>query len=202
MYIFCVFWVPLFFLFRRSITGEGGTGGILALVLGSITAICHIFLGDIVEGGGFKFSRWLNAFVDIVALPVIIPLFVYLIFCLFKSFSGNYDFANFILLWLIPFAGIKALGWSSLRSPLLLVLVPVLWTALAVGLSLFINCILRNFRWYVVILCVIGIAVLPCTAAASYWAFFSQQTTLGYILFSVSMIPLLVSLIVDFIRAR
>jgi hypothetical protein len=202
MYIFCVFWVPMFFLFRRSIAGGGGAGGMLALIAGSIAAFIQFFLGDIVEAGEFGVSRWLSAFVDVVGLPVLIPFFAYSFFIIFKSFSGNYDFANFILIWMIPVAGLKALKWVSVRSPLVLVMVPLLWTALAMGLSLFVHCILRSFRWYVVIFSVIGIAALSFAAVTSYWALFSQQTMLGYALFAASMIPMTVSVIMDYVQAR
>ena len=193
----------MFYLFRRSIAGgAGGSGGVLAVILGSITAIFQFFWGDLVDGGGFGLSRWMSGFVDIVGLPVLLPLVVYLVLILFRSFSGNYDFANFILLWLIPVVGMKALSWNSVRSPLILIMVPLLWTSLAVGLSLFINSIIRNLRWYVIIFSGLGIIALPCMAITAYWALFSQQTMLGAILFSMTMIPMLISIILDFIQAN
>jgi len=202
MYIFSFLWVPLFYLFRRSISGAGGVGGVWALILGSVTAVFQFFLGDLVDGGGFGLSRWMSAFVDVVGLPVLIPLLVYTVFIAFRLFSGNIDFANFILIWLIPVAGVKALGWGSHRSPLLLLIVPLLWTALAVGISLFINGIIRYFRWYVVFFAGLGIIALPAAAITAYWAIFSQQTMLGYLLFSVALIPMLVSVLIDYFRAR
>ena len=202
MYIFSVLWVPLFYMFRRSISGEGGAGGVWALLFGSVTAIFQFFLGDLVDGGSFGLSRWMSGFVDIVGLPVLIPLLVYTAFIIFRLFSGNYDFANFMLLWLIPVAVLKALSWNSFSSPLLLLMVPLLWTALAVGISLFINCIISNFRWYVVIFAGLGIIALPVAAVTSYWAVFSHQNLLGYSLFSLSLIPMLVSVLIDYFRAR
>ena len=202
MFLFCIFWTPLFYLFRRSLAGEGGVGGVWALILGSLTAIFQFFLGDLVEGGGFGLSRWMSAFIDIIGLPVLIPLIVYLVFIVFRLFSGNYDFANFMLLWLIPVAGIKALGWSSLRSPLLLIIVPLLWTALAAGVSMFINCIIRYFRWYVAVFSGIGIVALFGAAITSYWAIFSQHYQLGYSLFSAVMLTMVIAVILDYVQSR
>ena len=170
--------------------------------MGSIVAIVQYFLGPLVEPGGFGLSRWMSGFVDIVGLPVLIPLFVYLLLIIFRLFSGNYDFANFIFLWLIPLSIQRALSWSSLRSPVLLIIVPLLWTALAVGVSLLVNLILQYFRWYVAVLSVLGILALFIAAITSYWALFSHQTLLGWLLFSAVMIPMLISVILDFIRSR
>jgi len=202
MYIFCVLWVPLFFLFRRSFVGDGGAGSVWALILGSITAIFQFFYGNLVDSGGFGLSRWLSSFVDIVGLPVLLPLLVYVFFIVFKSFSGKRDFANFILLWLIPVGAIKALSWGAFRSPLLLVLVPLLWTALAMGISLFINAFFSSRRWYVFVFSVLGIIALPVMAVTAYWAIFSHQILLGYSLFFLTMLPLLVSVILDYRRSK
>jgi len=124
MSLFCLLWVPLFCLFRRSISGEETPGGVWALLLGSITAIFQFSLGYLVYPGGFGFSRWLYGFVDIVSLPALVPLLVYALFCLFRVFSGSADFANFALLWLIPVAALRAISWSPYGDPLLLVMVP------------------------------------------------------------------------------
>ncbi|MDR1250539.1 MAG: hypothetical protein LBK62_00065 [Treponema sp.] len=200
MSLFCLLWVPLLYLFRHSISDEGG-GSVWALLLGSVTAIFQFFLGHLVNPGDFGFSRWLYGFVDIVSLPVLIPLAVYFLFILFRVFSGNPNFANFILLWLIPVAALRAVSWGSLNDPILLVLAPLLWTALAVGIHFFISLIIRHSRWYVVVFSGICIVGLPAAAASSYWAFFSQQPVLGYSLFAVVFIPLVVSLTLDFFHA-
>jgi hypothetical protein len=194
MDLFCLLWVPLFFLFRRSVSGGGGNGGGWALLLGSVAAIFRFFFGNLVEPGGFGFSRWMSGFVDVVGLPVLVPFVLYILLLLFRAFSGSPDFANFALLWLIPVSILRALGWSSPRSPYLLIAVPLLWTALAVGISLFIKLIAQVSRWFVTIPCVLGILVLPLVSCTAYWAFFSQKPLLGFLLFAASLIPMLVSL--------
>ena len=202
MSFFCLLWVPLLYLFRHSVAGEGGAGGVWALLLGSITAIFQFFFGNLVNPGGFGFSSWLYGIVDVVTLPVLIPFAVYLLLILFRAFSGTPDFANFILLWFIPVAALRAVSWSSLNDPILLVMAPLLWTALAVGISFFIGLIIRYFRWYVIIPSGLCIAALPLAAASSYWAFFSQQPLLGFALFAAVFTPMLISLVLNFINAE
>ncbi|MDR2479491.1 MAG: hypothetical protein LBD48_09290 [Treponema sp.] len=200
MSFFCLLWIPLFYLFRRSISpGEAG-GGVWALLLGSVTAVFQFFLGSLVTPGGFGLSRWMSGFVDIVSLPVLAPLIVYFLFILFRVFSGTADFANFALLWLIPSAAFRAISWSPLGAPVLLVLAPLLWTALAAGIPFFINCIIGHTRWYVIFPAGLCIVALPFAAATAWWAFFSQRTMLGFLLLALSLIPAVVSVTLDFLR--
>ena len=191
MTFFCLLWVPLFYLLRRSLNGEGSSGGVWALLLGSITAIIQFLLGYILSPGGFGYSRMLFGFVEIVSVPVLIPFVFFLLILIFSGFSSNIDFADFSLLWLIPVGALRALSWSSMNDPILLVMAPLLWTALAVGISFFINGMARGpFFAIVGILCIL---ILPLSAAATYWAFFSQQTLLGFLLLFVTHIPFLLS---------
>jgi hypothetical protein len=200
MVFFCLLWVPLFYLLRSSVSGGSGTGGVWALLLGSVTAIVQFFLGDIISSpGGFGFSRWLFGFVDIVSVPVLIPLVLYAFLFIFRGISGDVDFAGFALLWIIPVAALRALSWSSLHDPILLVAVPLVWTALAAGIPFFINWMIGNFRWYSAAVSILCMILLPVAAAAAYWAFFSQQTVLGFLLLFVVNIPMGISITYDII---
>ena len=190
MSFFCLLWIPFFYLLWRSFCGDNISGGVWALLLGSITAIIQFFLGNLISPGGFGFSRWLFGFVDIVSLPVLVPLFICFLMFLFRGFSGNAGFANFILLWLIPVGAFRALSWSSYSEPILLVAVPLLWTALAVGIPFFIDWMVNRSRWYIILISIFCILILPLAAASSYWAFFSQQNILGFLLLFASLVPL------------
>jgi hypothetical protein len=193
--------MPLFYLFRRSITNsEGGTGAVLALLLGSLAAIFQFFFGSLAGPGGFGFSRWISGFVDIVSLPVLVPLIVCLFFILFRLLSGPPDFVNFTLLWFIPVAALRALSWSAQNDPVLLVLVPLLWTAIALGIPFFIDLISAHSRLLVIIPAALAILAIPVLAAAVYWAFFSQKTLLGFLLFFITLAPMIVSIVLSMIK--
>ena len=200
MTIFCILWVPLFFLLRRTFTDPGGGGSVWALLLGSIIAIFQFFLGYLVSPGGFGFSRWLFGFIDIVSLPVLLPVIVYTVLIIIRGFSGETDFANFTLLWLIPVAALRGIAWSQTNDPILLVVMPLLWTSLAVGISFFIHWMANSFRWYIAVLSVPCIITLPISAATAYWAFFSQQTMLGLLFLFITSIPFGISLTLDILR--
>jgi len=191
----------LFYLLRRAVVGGNVTGGVWALLLGSITAIVQFFLGNLINPGGFGTSRWLFGFVDLISLSVLIPLFVYLLIVILliilKRFSHDADFAGFSLLWLIPVGGLRALSWSAMSDPILLVMVPVLWTAIAAGIGFFIHLIITKFKWYILLFSIPCMLVLPFAAATAYWAFFSHQMLLGYVLLAAANIPLICSFIFE-----
>ena len=185
----------MFYLFWRALRAEhSGAGGVWALLLGTAAAIVRLFLGDFVYPGGFGPSRFISACVDIVAVPAILPILVYLILVLLKALSPPYDFAGFALIWMIPAAAVRAVEWSAGGDPVQLVLVPLLWTAIAVGISFFIGLFIRFFRWYVVIPCALGILTLPLAAAASFWALYSQLFSWSLLFLGVSAIPFLLSI--------
>jgi hypothetical protein len=192
MSLFCLLWTPFFYLFRRSIPSgsEAGSGGIWALLLGSLVALLQFFLGALINPGGFGLSRWLSGCVDIVVLPALLPLLVYFVLISFHVISGKKDFTSFSLLWLIPGGALRAVSWSAQRDPILLVLVPLLWTSLAVGFPFCVGLIFRcrlRFLLFPLVLATLG---LPLLAATVYWAFFYQKLVLGYLLLLVTVIPL------------
>jgi hypothetical protein len=200
MVIFCFLWTPLFYLLWRAVTRcDAHAGGLLALLAGSIFTFVQFFLGAFIEPGGFGLSRWLSGFVDIVGLPALLPFVIYLIPVVFRLVPGTVSFANFALLWLIPAAAIRALGWISSDDPILLVLVPVLWSTIAVGVSFFIS-LIQTGRIPVIISASLGILVVPLAAAGSYWAFFAHKTTMGYLLLSAAAVPMLVSMVFSLIK--
>ena len=189
----------MFYLFWRSVAeNKSSAGGVWALIIGSIVALIQFFLGTMVDPGGFGLSRWMSGFVDIVTLPAIAPILVYFILVCLKFVSGALDFANFSLLWLIPGAAIRAVSWSAQSDPILLVLVPFLWTAIAVGVSFFLTIILKS-RIFVIIVSSLAILVIPFAAASSYWAFFSQKTLMGSLFLALAAAPMVISMVLSFV---
>jgi hypothetical protein len=191
----------MFYLLWRSLSDDNaGSGGVWALIWGSVVALIQFFLGNLVDPGGFGWSRWISACIDIVALPAVLPLLVYVVCVALKFFSGTKDFTNFALLWLIPTGAIRAVGWSAQRDPILLALAPLLWTAIAVGVPFFIRRVINMPKIGALIIYILGILVLPFLSATVYWAFFSQKYPLGALLLAFALAPLIISVTTALIR--
>jgi hypothetical protein len=200
MSVFCLLWIPAFYFFRRSITGVKTGKGWLALLLGIAAVLARYFAGPLVNAGGLGLLRWLGVFIDIVSLPVIVPLVVVLLLVKKRVFPESMDYAGFTLLWLVPLGVYFSIDKSSLYSPLVMVLVPLLWTTQALGVSFFINCIFKYRRWYITVPSILLAAFMPLAAAASWWAFYSQQTPTGCLSLFICLIPALVSLFAEWRR--
>ncbi|GHV85720.1 hypothetical protein AGMMS50230_13280 [Spirochaetia bacterium] len=123
------------------------------------------------------------------------------VFALLRIISAQANFTNYAFLWLIPVAAVRALGWSSQNDPILLMAVPVLWTAVVVGMGLIIRFIQNAWGW-IVIPAIAGALALPLAAATAYWAFFAQHTVLGFLLFILCLGPMGVSITISFMESR
>jgi len=202
MSVFCLLWVPMFYFFRRSIS-NGRTGmGWWALLLGCAAVLVRYFTGRLIEPVGFGLSCWLSGFIDIVGLPVLVPVVVCVLLIAFRVFPSDVDIGGFTFLWLIPLTFYYSLEGSLLYSPLMLVLVPLLWTTQTLGVSFFIDCIIKYRRWYIIIPSIPAAAVLPLIASSVWWAFYSQQTKIACLFLFASIIPALVSVMVDWGSGR
>jgi hypothetical protein len=202
MFIFSLLWVPLFFLLRRAIINEKNSGSLFAAIFGIITAIILFFIHPIIDIQNFQWSLFWFSFVDIVCIPILLPLVIYSIFVLCRFFSERIDFPNFILIWLIPIVLAKGLIGRSETSIESYLLIPVLWTSLAVSIPLFINIIISNFRWWILLLCGLAIIALPIASAVCYWAVFSHRFFLGFPILALLVFLMIFSIVLDFIRSR
>ena len=200
MGLFCLLCIPLLYLLRRLLSeGElsgGGGESLWALPLGIAAAVIQYLFGPLVTPGGFGVSRWVSGFVDIAGLPALAPLIVCGALVILRVFPRGVDYAGFALLWLVPLAAIRSIG-NSPPTPIPLIIVPLLWSAQALGIPFFINGMTQNPRGYIVFLATLGIAALPIAAVTSWWAFFSHQNLLGVGLLLLSVIPAVISLIAD-----
>jgi hypothetical protein len=202
MSFFCLFWLPLFYLLWRNLTGNTVfSGGVWALLAGSIVAMLQFLLGSLTEPEGFGFSRWINGFVDIIAIPVLAPLLIYLLLVIFRVYKENVDFVGFALLWLIPGGAIRAVSWSAQSDPVHLVLAPILWTAIAVGVP-FLAGFARHRLIYVIIPAFLGALIVPFAATFAYWGFYVQKTLWGFLFLLVAAAPMLVATVLSFIRTE
>ena len=175
--------------------GEGES--IWGLPLGALAVIARYFCGSLVTPGGFGLPRWMSGFVDIAGLPALIPLIVCGALVILRIFPRNVDYAGFALLWLVPLAAIHAISGNFPPSPIPLIVVPLLWSAQAVGIPFFMSGMTDNPRRHIVFFAGLGIAALPVAAVTSWWAFFSQRTLWGFLLLFVSLIPAVISVCVD-----
>jgi len=195
MSFFCLFWIPLFYFFRRSISAGKNGMGWWALILGCAAVLVRYFTGPFIAPVGFGLSCWLSGFFDIVSLPVLVPIVVCVLLIAFRLFPSDADIGGFTFLWLVPLTFYYSVDRPLLYSPLMLVLVPLLWTTQTLGVSFLIDCIRTYRRWYFVILLIPAAAALPIIASTSWWAFYSQQTQAGCLFLFTSIVPALVSII-------
>ncbi|MDR0389706.1 MAG: hypothetical protein LBH73_06515 [Spirochaetaceae bacterium] len=194
MTLFSFAWVFVFYLFWRAVVGGGGSGGVWALVFGLIIALFQRFAGPLVYPGGFGFLRWVSSFVDLIVFPVLLPLGICFIFMLFNTFSGSLNITNFLLICLIPCSLFRALNLESYPSALEAVFVPLLWTALAVGIPFFVQ------ELYGSVPAAGAGVLLPFLGVTSYWAFFGQRFFLGYALAALSLLPMFSTMTIHFIK--
>ncbi|MCL1836267.1 MAG: hypothetical protein FWG46_01835 [Treponema sp.] len=193
MSIFCLLWIPAFCLFRRTAFAGRGAVYLWALLTGSVITLVQYYAGPMAVPGGFGFSRWLAGFIDIASLPAVVPLVVCILLIKLRMLPAGTDHAGFTLFSLIPLAAYRSISWNSPASPVLLVLVPLLWTAQAAGMPWFFRFTARGSRWYIVAPAILAIAALPAAAAASWWAFFSQHTLIAWLLLCVTFAPAVIS---------
>ena len=190
MSLFCLLCIPLLYLLRRR-PGEGES--LWALPLGAVAVVMQFLIGPLAAPGGFGFPRWVSGFVDVVGLPALIPLIVCGALIVLRVFPRDADYAGFALLWLAPLAAARSISGAS-PSPIPLIVVPLLWSALALGIPFFINGMVQNPRAYIVFFATLGIAALIIAAVTSWWAFFAHQNLLGAPLLLLSVTPAVISL--------
>ena len=171
----------------------------MALIAGSVVAMLQFLLGSIIDPVGFEVSRWLSAFVDIIAMPVLVPLLLYLLLSVNRLFDESIDFVGFSLLWLIPSGAVRALSWSVQGDPVHLVLVPILWTSIAVGIPFLVSFV-KSGQILLIIPAFIGALSIPFAATFAYWAFFAQKTLIGYLFLAAAAAPMLAATVLYTIR--
>jgi hypothetical protein len=195
MSLFCLFWTPLVLLLWVFLNSgnRGNSGGILAFVLGSLVSVLHCLFYPVINAAGFGLSLWLFALINIVLIPAVLPFLFFILLALPGLFKGQADPAKFVLFALVPAGITRAIGWSAQNDPLYLILVPLLWTMLALGIS-FLGRLIREsfFPWIIPLL--LAVLLLPLTAAAVFWAFYGQMFPAGFILLAALSIPSIVAL--------
>jgi hypothetical protein len=118
---------------------------------------------------------------------------MYGLFLLLRVIKDPKGFAGFALCWLAPCAIMHAVSWGGDNDPRRLVLIPLLWTSIVGGVSLFIYLILKG-KVVITIFAILGALMLSPLAATVYWAFFSHQSSLGCALLAVNLLVLITAI--------
>jgi len=196
MSVFCLLWIPAFYFFRRSVCVVKTVTVWRALLLGCAAVFVRYLAGPpFAPPPGFGVSCWLYGFFNFVCLPVLVPVVVRVILSVARLLPRDLDTGGFTLLWLVPSAFYYSAGGYLFYSPLMLVLVPLLWTAQALGVSFFIDRIIAYRRRFVVVPLALSALILPPLACTSWWAFYSQRTPEGFLFLFLCAAPAAVSMI-------
>ncbi|MDR0719942.1 MAG: hypothetical protein LBF78_09925 [Treponema sp.] len=195
MSLFCLFWTPLVLLLWVSLNSEnrGNSGGVPAFVLGSIVSVLHYLFYPPINTAGFGLSLWFFSLINLVLIPATLPFLFFVLLAVPGFFKDKADPAKFVLFALIPAGIVRAIEWSAQNDPLYLVLVPLLWTMLALGISFFARLVRESFFPRVIPLLLV-ILLMPLAAAAGFWAFYGQMFTAGLILLAVLAVPSVIAL--------
>jgi hypothetical protein len=189
MTAFTLLWVPLFYLFWRVISpgSSENSGGLWAVFFGGVAGMVQYMLSPIVAPDEFGLFRALSACVDVVAIPVLLPLVIGCIFFLSGAFRET-GIGNFLLLYLMPISIFRVINLESGFDPVETMLVPVIWTCLAVEFPLFIR-LIRSLRGILKAIPVLVCLALPFLGTAVYWAFFVQRTYTGLAFLGLLLVP-------------
>jgi hypothetical protein len=191
MILFSILYIPALYLFVEALQqpkDREKKGMILAIFGGSLIGVLAFFFPRLVPEGSFGFLRWFHGFIDVIALPVLIPLlFRYLLQIRYKH--QNYiEISQFILLWLIPLALVKSIQWNVHKDGILLVLTPGLWGALSIGIPWLLEKAEEEIGFLSFIAAATAV-LLPLCATTAYWAWFSKFYIVAVPTTMVSFIP-------------
>ncbi|MDR1352798.1 MAG: hypothetical protein LBK05_05895, partial [Treponema sp.] len=181
MSLFCIFWTPLVLLLWAALNPGrfGNSGGIWAFFLGILVSVLHYFFYPLAGSSGFGLSLWVYTLADIVLIPVLPAFLLFALFAVLGFFKDEADPAGFALSALIPAGAVRAAGWNGQNSPLYFVVIPLLWTSLALGVSFLVR-LARGSGFPRVIPLLAAILAMPAAAAACFWAFYRQMAPAGF----------------------
>ncbi|GHU23632.1 hypothetical protein FACS1894172_02590 [Spirochaetia bacterium] len=193
MTLFCLLWVPLFYVLWCSRSPHYGNVNILIpLLAGGCGALLYRFAGPFLPPGRFDMERWFHIAADVIAVPVLPPLILSLIPI---AAGKQIDSTGFSLIYLIPVSAIHSVDKSLLNDPIYFVLPPILWTTVVVGIPFFSRLFYKK-RNALIPVAVMAIIAVFLIAASSYWFFFCQQQIPGIVLLGLNVIPVFIALIV------
>jgi hypothetical protein len=204
MLVFCLFWLPAMSFFwnaRRAPFGgffaERFAETLCALTVGAAAGIGRFLFVSFWTADGFGLSRFISACLDYITLPVFLPIAACFIFARARKAAGRStekpDWTSFTLISLIPPLLICAIRWGTEKNPANLVLIPLLWSAIAVNLTPLLLFIEKKPSLPRHIIGAAGIFVAAFLGAAVWWAFFASFTVLGAVLLALELVPALLT---------
>lgn len=187
------------YFFRRSLKNSGPFRGehLFSVALALVVALLLEALGPLVESRGFGLSAWFHGAVDYFILPVFLPLGIWTLVKKERGRRLSIDAVDFTLLWLVPVSIIGCIRWSVQVESLHLVLIPLLWSALAVALP-FLVTLARESLGSRAFFSVLSVILLPLVAITAYWAFFGQRILIGLLCTLLSLAPMVVQFVLDY----
>ncbi len=187
------------YFFRRSLKNAGPFRGehLFSVAVALVLGLFWDSLGPFVESRGFGLSAWFHSAVDIIGLPLLLPLGFWALVRKERGRRLSIDAVDFTLLWLVPLSIIGCVRWSVQVEPLHLVLIPLLWSALAVSLPFLVELARENLG-FKAFLSVLGVILLPLVSITAYWAFFGQRIVIGLLCTIVSIAPMVVQFFMDY----
>lgn len=194
MSLFCFFFIPALYLWRRSLHSEKKApfpepGVISGFCLGLAAAFVRSSVGEVFVQRGFGFSSFAAQLIDGAPFDALLPIASYSLIRRFGASRRPFDqseAAVFALSWLTPLCAFRAVFWSSVPDPVLLMVVPVLFAALALSLPYWIGKIIDDYGTAQAAAIAVSFS-LPFAAAATTWAFNSQRLFLGALFFCLSV---------------
>ena len=192
MSLFCFFFMPALYLWRRAVSSEKKPpfpepGLISGFCLGLAVAFARLSVGEVFVQRGFGLAAFAAQLIDGAPFDSMLPLAVYF---LLRRFGSRRRFEEgeaviFSLAWLTPLCAFRAIFWSSVPDPVRLMVVPVLYAALAVSLPYWIGKIIEEYG-FAQAAAVSVVVLLPFAAAAATWALYTQRLLIGAVFFTVS----------------
>ncbi len=191
MVIFSILWIPVILLFLYAISNDENRresrGKILSVLGGCIFAIGSSLSGPILSENSTGFMHWLFGFVDVVAIPVLVPLgCIWLLSRWYKN-SKYIKYSEFALLWLILPAVFRGIQKSAQPDAISLIIVPLLWSCLAISIP-FLAGKAKDEIGIKEIAAATGAIILPFIGTTAYWGLFVKFYIPGLICSSICII--------------
>ncbi|MDR2601834.1 MAG: hypothetical protein LBC53_05205 [Spirochaetaceae bacterium] len=192
MTAFCFLWLPLFYLFWRSVIIKNIPWSLNCIVWPVVSGFLIFFIiffaaPFIRQAEGFGIKRFLSAFFDYAPFPPLLALLFYAVLSFVLNKKPEGGCGNFLLLASIPAQFLYAVEWAAKNHPLYLVLPPFLWTLFCLSANLF-SYIFKSKSFKAIAGLVFCSIVMQFLCAAAWWAFFCQKNLYALTIVSINAI--------------